>query len=111
MPDPISIEDLDLVPIPGKTYFNIDREWREEFIYFLLIDRFQDEVSRQIATGSARSFGVVTPNNFYGGRQRKRGRNAQSGLSSRWGPRVRRLAAGGSRIRTLGSRLSRAAQI
>jgi len=67
MPDPISIGDLDLVPIPGKTYFNIDREWREEFIYFLLIDRFQDEVSRQIATGSARSFGVVTPNNFYGG--------------------------------------------
>jgi hypothetical protein len=102
MPDPISIEDLDLVPIPGKTYFNIDREWREEFIYFLLIDRFQDEVSRQIATGSARSFGVVTPNNFYGGRQRKRGRNAQSGHSSRGGPRVRRLAAGGNEIRTLG---------
>ena len=67
MPDPISIGDLDLVPIPGKTYFNVDREWREEFIYFLLIDRFQDGVSRQIATGSARSFGVVTPNNFYGG--------------------------------------------
>jgi 1,4-alpha-glucan branching enzyme len=67
MPDPISIGDLDLAPIPGKTYFNVDREWREEFIYFLLINRFQDGVSRQIATGSARSFGVATPNNFYGG--------------------------------------------
>ena len=35
-------------------------------------------------------------------RQRKRGRTAQSGLSSRGGPRVRRLAAGGGWIRTLG---------
>ena len=35
-------------------------------------------------------------------RQRKRGRNAQSGHSSRGGPRVRRLAAGGRWIRTLG---------
>ena len=41
-------------------------------------------------------------------RQRKRGRNAQSGLSSRRGPRVRRLAAGGSRIRTRGPALRRA---
>src|SRR3984893_11313400 len=36
-------------------------------------------------------------------RQRKRGRNAQSGHSSRGGPRVRRLIAGGRWIRTFGS--------
>ena len=36
-------------------------------------------------------------------RQRKRGRTAQSGLSSRGGPRVRRLAAGASEIRTTGA--------
>jgi alpha-amylase len=67
MPDPISIGDIDLVPIAGKTYFNVDREWREEFIYFLMVDRFQDDVSRSIATGSARSAGVATPETFYGG--------------------------------------------
>src|SRR5215471_18434429 len=67
MPDPISIGDIDLVPIAGKTYFNVDREWREEFIYFLMVDRFQDDVSRSIATGSARSPGITTPETFYGG--------------------------------------------
>ena len=43
MSSPTSIKDLDLTPLPGKTYFNIDREWREEFIYFLMVDRFHDD--------------------------------------------------------------------
>jgi hypothetical protein len=38
MSDPISIEDIDLRPLPGKRYFSIEREWREEFIYFLMVD-------------------------------------------------------------------------
>jgi hypothetical protein len=37
---PTSTADIDLTPIPGKIYWNCDREWREEFIYFLLVDRF-----------------------------------------------------------------------
>lgn len=36
MPSPTSIANLDRSPLPGKRYFNIDREWREEFIYFLI---------------------------------------------------------------------------
>ncbi|CAD5265273.1 MULTISPECIES: alpha-amylase family glycosyl hydrolase [unclassified Imperialibacter] len=42
-----SIQDIDLSPKPNKTYWaNCDREWREEFIYFLLIDRFHDDHAR-----------------------------------------------------------------
>ncbi len=42
-----SIHDLDLSPKPGKTYFrNCSREWREEFIYFLMVDRFHDDHHR-----------------------------------------------------------------
>jgi glycosidase len=42
-----SIFDIDLSPKPGKTYWaNGNREWREEFIYFLLIDRFHDDLER-----------------------------------------------------------------
>jgi alpha-amylase len=38
-----SIHDIDLSPKLGKKYWvNCHREWREEFIYFLLIDRFHD---------------------------------------------------------------------
>ena len=38
-----SIKDIDLSPKPGKKYWvNCHREWREEFIYFLLVDRFHD---------------------------------------------------------------------
>ena len=44
MPDPTSVKELHLKPIAGKQYFNIDREWREEFIYFLMVDRFQDDI-------------------------------------------------------------------
>ncbi|MBS1681547.1 MAG: neopullulanase [Cytophagales bacterium] len=43
-----SIEDIDLAPKPGKKYWkNCHREWREEFIYFLLIDRFHDSLTRK----------------------------------------------------------------
>jgi alpha-amylase len=67
MPDPTSLADIDLRPIAGKRYFNLDREWREEFIYFLMVDRFQDGAARPTPTGSGRSSGVSTPNTFFGG--------------------------------------------
>jgi glycosidase len=62
-----SIDDVDLSPRSGKTYFSIDREWREEFIYFLLVDRFDDGNARATATGTGRSTGVMTPSDFWGG--------------------------------------------
>src|SRR2546426_8483393 len=67
MPDPTSVRELDLTPLPGKKYFNTDREWREEFIYFLLVDRFQDDTVRPIAMGEGRSGGIGTPDTFFGG--------------------------------------------
>jgi glycosidase len=75
MPDPISIDDIDLAPLPGKRYFSSDREWREEFIYFLLVDRFQDDVARPTATGTGRSTGIQTPNTFFGGNLKGIARN------------------------------------
>ena len=42
-----SINDIDLSPKPGKIYWkNGGREWREEFIYFLMVDRFHDDKIR-----------------------------------------------------------------
>jgi len=38
MPDPTSLQDIDLAPIPGKRSFNLDREWRAKFICFSPID-------------------------------------------------------------------------
>jgi glycosidase len=67
MPDPTSLKDIDLTPVAGKTYFNTEREWREEFIYFLMVDRFQDDGVRPVATGTGRSAGIATPNTFFGG--------------------------------------------
>ena len=67
MSDPQSVGEIDLTPVPGKTYFSTEREWREEFIYFLMVDRFQDDTARPIAAGAARSMGVTTPNTFFGG--------------------------------------------
>jgi glycosidase len=67
MPDPISVKDISLTPMPGKRYFGLDREWREEFIYFLMVDRFQDDTPRPVAAGPARSAGIPTPNTFFGG--------------------------------------------
>jgi glycosidase len=68
MSDPTSVAELDLSPIPGKTYFNSIRQWREEFIYFLLVDRFHDDRARTpAATGSARTGGGGTKDTFCGG--------------------------------------------
>jgi glycosidase len=68
MPAPKSIAELDLTPVPGKTYFSSLREWREEFIYFLLVDRFHDDQARMPVAGADRSPGFPTPNDFYGGK-------------------------------------------
>jgi glycosidase len=52
-----STSALDLSPIPNKKYFNSIREWREDFIYFLLVDRFDDGRPRSPVRGSSRSNG------------------------------------------------------
>ncbi len=61
MSQPRSLADLDFSPIPGKTYWDSDREWREEFIYFLLVDRFHDGRARIPVSGEARSSGFTDP--------------------------------------------------
>ncbi len=58
---PTSITEIDLAPIAGKTYWNTTREWREEFIYFLLVDRFHDDRDRSPVQTSARSESSGTP--------------------------------------------------
>ncbi|MBU7587155.1 MAG: hypothetical protein KAF91_30630, partial [Nostoc sp. TH1S01] len=60
MNNPTSIAEIDLNPIPGKRYWNCDREWREEFIYFLIIDRFHDDKFRTPVNTSARAKGSGT---------------------------------------------------
>jgi glycosidase len=67
MPNPTTVAELDFSPPSGKTYFNTDREWREEFIYFLLVDRFHDDSIRSPTLSSNRSPGILCPDNFYGG--------------------------------------------
>jgi alpha-amylase len=65
---PTSISQIDLTPIEGKTYFNCDRQWYEEFIYFLMVDRFDDGTGRKPNPGPGRSLGTtVIPGSFYGG--------------------------------------------
>jgi|GEM_PF-2603436 len=50
MSKPTSIADIDLTPKKEK-YWTCGREWREEFIYFLLVDRFHDnEIRRPVPT-------------------------------------------------------------
>jgi glycosidase len=56
-----SVFDLDLSVPTDRTYFNSEREWREEFIYFLLVDRFADTGLRHPAGGTARAAGSGTP--------------------------------------------------
>lgn len=70
-----SVKQLDLNPPPAKAYFNCEREWREEFTYFLMVDRFQDSAVRAPAGGAARSVGIQTPDTFYGGTLRGVARN------------------------------------
>jgi len=57
MSAPTSVSSLDLEPISGKTYWNSDRIWSEEFIYFLLVDRFDDNTNRQPQQSAARARG------------------------------------------------------
>lgn len=54
---PTSISEIDLTPIPDKDYWNCDREWREEFIYFLMVDRFHDDQNRTPVQTPGRSTG------------------------------------------------------
>ena len=68
MPDPTALSQIDLTPVPGKQYFTLDREWREEFIYFLMVDRFHDEQNRGPVPQANRSAGIQTPDDFYGGK-------------------------------------------
>ncbi|WP_267297673.1 alpha-amylase family glycosyl hydrolase [Parachryseolinea silvisoli] len=57
-----SIHDLDLSPKPGKQYWkNGGREWREEMIYFLMVDRFHDDQLRTPANGTGKTTGYGTP--------------------------------------------------
>jgi glycosidase len=68
MSQPVLLKDIDLTPVAGQQYFNVDREWREEFIYFLMVDRFHDDTNRNPVLSSSRCQGVKTPDNFYGGK-------------------------------------------
>jgi glycosidase len=53
-----SVHDLDLSPKPGKQYWkNCGREWREEVIYFIMVDRFHDNHSRQPVPGNGKTKG------------------------------------------------------
>lgn len=70
-----SARQIDLTPIPGKTYTSFDREWREEFIYFLLVDRFHDDSVRAPSRQPGRSRGIAAGNDFYGGKIRGITRN------------------------------------
>lgn len=57
-----SIHNLDLSPKPGKEYWkNGGREWREEVIYFLMVDRFHDNHHRQPVGKNGKTSGYGTP--------------------------------------------------
>lgn len=69
MTQPTSLKEIDLTPDPKKSYLNFDREWREEFIYFLMVDRFHDDKKRKPKLSPNRCQGVKAPDNaFYGGK-------------------------------------------
>jgi glycosidase len=70
-----SIDELNLTPKPGKRYHDVAREWREEFVYFLMVDRFHDDSARAPRLQPRRSRGVRTPDDFYGGKIRGVTRN------------------------------------
>ena len=51
-----SIHDIKLTPKPGKKYWrDCHRESREEFIYFVLVDRFHDNNKRHSLEYAKRS--------------------------------------------------------
>jgi len=56
-----SIHELDLSAKPGKVYWkNGGREWREEFIYFMLVDRFHDDAIRKPSPNEGKLNGFGT---------------------------------------------------
>ncbi len=57
---PRSVREIDFSPLPGKSYWSVNREWREEFIYFLLVDRFHDGRPRTPPPGTGRGRGSGT---------------------------------------------------
>jgi glycosidase len=61
------VGELDLRPVPGKRYLDLAREWREEFVYFVMVDRFHDDQPRSPQATPNRRAGVTTPTDFYGG--------------------------------------------
>ena len=61
MAGPKSVAELDFSPKPGKKYWSGEREWREEFIYFLMVDRFHDGRDRRPRGGPDRARGSGTP--------------------------------------------------
>ncbi len=71
MTHPTSIAELDLTPLPGRSYRNFERQFSEEFIYFLLVDRFHDNRPRmaRISTPerSAGSGDIARLSDFCGG--------------------------------------------
>lgn len=57
-----SIYDLELTAKPGKLYWrNCDRQWREEVIYFLMVDRFHDDNDRKPTEVNGKLNGFGTP--------------------------------------------------
>lgn len=57
-----SIHDIDLSPKKGKKYWRgCHREWREEFIYFVLVDRFHDSANRHPMDFTERHPGFGNP--------------------------------------------------
>jgi len=78
MASPTSVQGIDLRPLPGKTYFNITREWREEVNYFLLVDRFHDDAARAPVKQPVRSRGIQVPDAFYGGKIKRLSENLKT---------------------------------
>jgi alpha-amylase len=57
-----SVHEIDLTPKAGKKYWTqCQREWREEFIYFLLVDRFHDDHNRAPILSETRHSGFGNP--------------------------------------------------
>lgn len=57
-----SIHDLDLSAKPGKQYWqNGGREWREEVIYFIMVDRFHDNHARRPEQTNGKTSGFGSP--------------------------------------------------
>jgi len=57
-----SVHEIDLTPKAQKQYWkNCHREWREEFIYFLMVDRFHDDHDREPEETQIRHHGFGKP--------------------------------------------------